>query len=153
MSYRPYNVLVQQAVDAASASGTAVSYTLTNGSGGPVSALTPVSLNASGTFKIIDVSVELDALRAVGITSESILNATDGSVFGFGRMTNVTTLFALGDVLYVSKIGTLTTTLPSIGVDGFLAGDFVIKIGKIAKNQQNPSNKDLIVQVELIGQL
>jgi len=154
MSYRPYNILISQAVEAsAAASSSALSYPLTNGSGGPISALTPVTLNSDGDFKSIDVSVELDALRTVGVTSESVLNATEGPVVGFGRMANVITSFVHGDVLYVSKTGTLTTTLPDIGVGGFEAGDFVIKIGKISKNQTNPVNKDLIVQVELVGQL
>lgn len=154
MSYRPYNTIITQAVEAsAAANSAALSYPLINGSGAPIDVLTPVALNASGEFKLINVAVELDALRAIGITSESVLNATEGLVVGFGRITDVTTSFVFGDVLYVSKTGTLTTTLPSIGVGGFIAGDFVIKIGKISKNQTNPVNKDLIVQVELIGQL
>jgi hypothetical protein len=153
MTFRPYDVLILQAAEAASARSTAIVYPLTNGSGAPVDALIPVTLNDDGNFKILDVSVESDALNAIGITAESILNNTEGPVVGFGRMVDITTPFAFKDVIYVSKSGNLTNVQPDIDVGGFVSGDFVIKIGKIAKNQTNPSNKDLIVQVELIGQL
>lgn len=153
MTYRPYSVLIAQTADAASGASTAITYPLINGSGAPIAALIPVTLNNDGDFKTINVSVEADALKVVGITAESVLNNTEGPVVGFGRITDVTTPFVFGDVLYVSKTGNLTTTLPDIGVGGFASGDFVIKIGKIAKNQTNPTNKDLIVQIELIGQL
>lgn len=148
MSYRPYNLIIA----AASASSTGVSYSLINASGSPMAAYLPVTLDSSGDIKPIDVSVESDALRIIGITIQSILNATAGSVMNLGRIENVTG-FNLGDVLYVSKTGGLTTTLPEIGVGGFVASDFVIKIAKISKNQTNPSNKDMIVQIQLIGQL
>ena len=148
MSYRPYNIIISQA----QAGSTAVTFTLTNASGAPVADFVPVSLNASGDFKTIDVSVEADALKFIGVTGEPILNASPGPVVNFGKIENITG-FNFGDVLYVSKIGTLTTTVPDIGVGGFLSGDFVIRVGKVSKNQTNPSLKDLIVQFELVGQL
>ena len=57
------------------------------------------------------------------------------------------------DVLYVSKTGGVTNVKPSIGVDGFTAGDVIIRLGVVSKNRDNPSNKDLIVNVAIIGVL
>lgn len=147
MSYRPYNAII-----AAASNSTATVYPLTNGSGSPIPGLTPVTLNAAGDLDTIDVSNEADALRTVGVTNASILNASSGDVTALGKISNVVG-FALDDIIYVSKTGTLTATVPDIGVGDFVSGDFVIQIGKIAKNQTNPSNMDLLVQIQVIGQL
>ena len=47
----------------------------------------------------------------------------------------------------------LTTSIPEIGVAGFLSGDFVVKVGRITKNSDVPANKDFKVEVHIIGQL
>jgi hypothetical protein len=149
MTYRPYSAIISEA----SAGGNAVKYTLTNNFGFPISALTPVSVESTGQFRPCLPSNETQSLNIVGVTEESVLNAEEGSVIGMGRILNVSLPFALGDFVWVSKTATLTNVTPEIGVGGFDVGDFVIRIGKIVKNQDNPLQKDLIVNISLIGQL
>jgi hypothetical protein len=55
--------------------------------------------------------------------------------------------------MYIDKTGNLTDIKPSIGVNSFIAGDFVISVGVIAKNATNPANKDLVISIDVIGQL
>jgi hypothetical protein len=153
MTFRPYNVIIQQAVDASSSSSTGLTYTLENQHGSPVAAFLPVCSANAGGFKRIDVSNETDSLSVIGVTRESILNATEGPVVGFGRLTDITTAFALNSTIWVSKTGELTDTAPDVGVGGFESLDYVIKIGKIVKNQEDSLKKDLIINIKLVGQL
>ena len=105
-------------------------------------------------MKGIDVSSEADCLNATGVLQNTTLNNTVGNVTRFGKIENVNALgFNFRDTVWVSKTGTLTNIPPSIGVNGFQVGDFVIRVGQISKNQTNPTNKDLLVFVSLIGQL
>jgi hypothetical protein len=150
MTYRPYNVLISQA----QASGvSSIEYTLENTSGNPISSLVPVTTSSSGGFKAIDVTNETDALNIVGVTKENILNASNGQIVATGRILNVSLPFPLNSTVWVAKDGTLIDEVPEIDVNGFEELDFVIRVGKIVKNQTNPLEKDLIVKMELIGQL
>jgi hypothetical protein len=56
-------------------------------------------------------------------------------------------------MVYISKLGTLTNIKPSLGINGFGEGDFIIKIGMIAQNADNVLNKDLLVGIQVMGQL
>lgn len=150
MTYRPYNVIIAQAASAGSSN---VEYQLENTEGSPISDLTPVCTSATGGFKLVDVSSETDALNIVGITKEPILNATVGAVVGFGRMLDVSLPFPLNSSLWVAKDGTITDLVPNTDENGFVAGDFVIRVGKIVKNQTDPLKKDIIINMQLIGQL
>jgi len=150
MTYRPYNIIIQEA----QATAGAVRYTLTNSSGSPIPSLRPVSSSASGEIKPCLPNNETDSLSIIGVTEESILNATEGSVMALGRILNVSSLgFSLNDNIYVNKIGQLSNIIPDIDVDSFVETDFVIYIGKIIKNQSNPLEQDLLVNPKLLGQL
>ena len=150
MTYRPYNIIIQQA----QTSGTsAVSYTLENITGQPIPALVPVSTSSTGGMKRINVSNETDALSAIGVTLSSTLNAADGTVIGLGRIPDIGNVFPLNSTIWVSKTGDLTDVVPETDVDGFQAFDFVIRVGKVVKNQTDPTKRDLLVKIQLIGQL
>lgn len=132
---------------------TSVADTLTNTSGILISKFTPVKINTVDSgISSIDVSSE-EALSVVGIASEHILDAASGAIASSGRIKEIVTSATFGDIMYISKIGDLTSIKPSEGVNGFLAGDFVIRVGIIVKNEDNPSNKDLLVSIDVKGQL
>lgn len=150
MTYRPYNIIIQQAQTSGTSS---VSYTLENITGQPIPALVPVSTSSTGGMKRINVSNETDALSAIGVTLTPALNATDGTVVGLGRIPDVGNIFPLNSTIWVSKTGDLTDVVPETDVAGFEALDFVIKVGKIVKNQTDPTKRDLLVKIQLIGQL
>ena len=124
---------------------------LENNTGSTIATFIPVRANLSGDMDLIDVAVESSALAVVGITKVSIPNATAGSMVTSGRLENISGGFAFGEVIYVSKTGGLTSTKPADGVGGFVVGDMVIKLGVTTKNQTVPTNKDLIIQVQIMG--
>jgi len=126
---------------------------LLNNTGATINSLNLVYVNVSGNIAVVDASDETKALNIIGISKVSILNGDTGTVVHSGRIEGITTLTGFGDTVYVSKTGELTNIKPSIGVNSFTIGDFVIKIGVIAKNELNPAEKDLIVNIEIEGQL
>lgn len=127
--------------------------TLVNGTAGVLASLTPVTINFLGTMQNLDVSTEDSALRVVGLTGQSINPGATGVVVTSGRMLDVPLPFNIGDYVYVSKSGGLQSTLPSPDVDGFVSGDYIIRVGVMAKNDSNPSKKDMFVNISIIGQL
>jgi hypothetical protein len=129
-----------------------VNSNLENNTGATLLKLTPVIVNSSGEAEQINVSLE-SALSIAGICKENILDGEIGEVALGGRIENVITSANLGDTMYVDKTGFLDNTKPSDGVGGFVAGDFVIRVGIIVKNENNPLVKDLLVSVMLEGQL
>lgn len=143
MTYRPYNTL--------KATGVEMSYT--NNSGTTIDKLIPVKTRTAGGIALIDVSVEADAFAAFGVTAALSDNGNPVVIVTNGRIENITTTYAAGDTVYVSKLGYLTNVKPSKGAEGFLAGDFVIRVGLIVRNEANPSNKDLLLDISLVGQL
>ena len=143
MTYRPYNQLT----------ATGISDDRSNNTGVLIGKGTPVRINTSGELDFIDVSVEAESLAVAGVTTNDISNGAKGSMTNTGKVEDITTTASLGDTLYVSKTGGLTNTKPSIGVGGFLSGDFVIGVGVVAKNESNPLLKDLVLNIAVIGQL
>lgn len=143
MSFRPYNQLA----------ATSIADKRTNNTGTSIPAGTPVRINASGELDFVDVSVEAQALSIVGVASQSIPNNGNGNFSNSGKIENINSLADFGDIIYVSKSGTLTNSKPSVGVSGFQSGDFIISVGVIAKNEENPSLKDLVINVNIVGQL
>lgn len=143
MTFRPYSQLT--------ASG--LSDSRTNNTGVTMAKGTPARINSSGELDFIDVSVESQALAGVGVVAQSILNNSQGTFLSSGKVEDITTLASFGDLVYVSKTGGLTNSKPSIGVDSFISGDFVIQVGVIAKNEANPLLKDLIINIAIVGQL
>jgi hypothetical protein len=146
MTYRPYEAIIS-GIDSS-----AVRTSLLNSTGLTILKATPVRLNATGDLDLIDVSVDGDVLGAMGISSEMILTGTVGNVITGGKVEDVTG-FDFGDYIYISKTGSLTHILPSEGVGGFVDGDWVIRVGVVGKNQDDPLLKDLFVNIQIIGQI
>jgi len=149
MTYRPYAAIIAEA----QASGTSLEVDLENQSGSSIALLQPVASDGGGRIKAIDVSSEADTFKALGLATEAIPNGDHGDVITHGRLLNVTTIYTFGDYLYVSKTGGLTNILPSAGVNGFVEGDFIVRVGLIVRNRANPAQKDIIVQIERGGQV
>lgn len=143
MTYRPFNTIQSSGVQDSRP----------NNTGGTIAKATPVTINASGELDGVDVSIESSALSVVGVAEGNILNGSSGNFVSSGKLTNITTSASLGDVLYIDQSGGLTNVKPSIGVGGFSSGDFVISVGVVAKNIDNASLKDLILNIQVIGQL
>lgn len=149
MSYKPYSAIVAAAVS----SITGIKFEIYNNSGFGIVALQPVTADGNGRAKAIDVSVEDDALKVLGVASDAIADGAYGYVHTNGKIENVITSFAFGDYIYVSKTGGLTNILPSEGVDGFVAGDFIVRVGIITRNRVTPSQKDLVINLMIVGQV
>lgn len=131
----------------------AIDIELRNGSSSGLSSLQPVSVDAAGKAVAVDVSNEALCKAFTGITFQgSALNQPVDVVTG-GLLENIGTSAAFGSLLYVNKSGGLTNVPPDIGVGGFVAGDWVILVGKIAQNLATPAQKDLIVTPTVIAQL
>jgi hypothetical protein len=146
MTYRPY-AAISSLVD----SSRVRSYLLNN-SGLTIQKHAPVRLSTSGDLSVIDVSLDAHALGVVGIASDVINNGDYGYAITHGKVEDVSS-FNFGDFIYVSKTGGLTNILPSEGVGGFTSGDWVIKVGVIGKNKDNPLLMDLFINFQIIGQL
>ena len=138
---------------ASAPSSNSVQTSESNATGGTLNKLTPVRINSSGNMATIDISVEAEALAIAGILDENVLDSDSGSIVNSGRILDIATSAILGDILYVSKTGGITNVKPAIGIGGFVADDFVIRLGVVAKNQDNVLNKDLLVNISIVGQL
>ena len=143
MTYRPYSQIKTSAIQ--------LNYE--NSSGTTIFKGTPVCQKSTGVIDFINVSSESDVFGFIGVVSFNIANAASGPVVTSGRIENVSVSGSFGDPLYVSKTGGLTTTKPEVGVEGFLALDFVLRVGIITKNETNPVLKDIVLDVQLVGQL
>lgn len=124
-----------------------------NNTGLPVFKGTPVGIDSSGNVQLIDLSVENSALAIVGIIKEDTPNGEKATIIGNGKIHNISTSVNVGSAVYISKAGDLTDQKPSIGVGGFTEGDFVIFAGMILINEQDPANKDIYVNIGIMGQL
>ena len=143
MTFRPYNLLSASSVSDARTNNTGIAFT--KGS--------PVRINASGTLDFVDVSIEGEVINVAGVAREVIPDGTSGQIVTSGKIADISTAASLGDLMYISKTGLLTNIQPSIGVGGFVAGDFVVQVGVVSKNEDNGSLKDLIVSLDIVGQL
>lgn len=143
MTYRPYDQFT----------AVGISDQRLNDSGMTMPKGTAVRFNTAGDMDFINVSIEAHAFSCSGVTSNAISYLYSGTVITTGRVTNFTTTASFGDMMYIDKTGALTNIKPSIGVNSFLAGDFIVSVGVIAKNIDNPTNKDLIVIIDVVGQL
>jgi hypothetical protein len=127
---------------------------MVNDSGLDISSLRPVSISAStGNLYPTQIDSESLAMSTVGITVDGILSGATGEIATHGRLMGITTSFNYGDILYVDTNGMLTNIKPAVGVNGFLAGDWVVKIGTVCRNTGSVLVKDLLVNVQIVGQL
>jgi hypothetical protein len=149
MTYRPFAAIIAEA----QAANSNLITQMENQSGSLIPALTPVAIDNNGYITTIDVSDDDTIFSIAGVTKVSIANNASGDVSLAGRIENVSVSFAHGDYVYVSKTGGLTNQHPAIGVNGFVAGDAVIRVGVIVRNANTPSNKDLLVKMQLVGKL
>lgn len=143
MSFRPYTAI----------KSTGIEYSFYNASGYPISKGTPIKIRTDGNIDFINISVEHDIQSFGGVTSSDSVNAQKSGVVTTGRIENVITAFQFGDAVYIGKNGYLTNIGPSVGENGFVVGDFVFRVGTIAKNEANPLLQDLILESVLVGQL
>jgi hypothetical protein len=145
MSYNPANVGTPPLARAASNPEP-------NNSGGTLAKATPVRITSTG-INTIDVSSEAEANAIAGIVRADISDLGTGEVVNNGKIEDITTSAAIGDVLYVDKSGGLTNIKPSVGVNSFVALDWVVRVGVVCKNASNPLLKDLLINLQIIGQL
>jgi len=124
----------------------------TNNSGSSIAKCIPVKIISTG-MNIINPSLESDIDAFAGLTGSLTLNTQTSEVITSGIITDTGLAFSPGDAVYVSKSGGVTNVKPSIGVSGFIAGDFVIRLGIITQNDANPLLRDLIINTQVIGQL
>lgn len=143
---------VKQAIDASAVGGSPYKY-YTNDSGQSLNGFTPVKQTAAGNIEPVNASVEADVINLFGVLLQATANNDLGPVGLLGLIPEVITAFSVGDILYLSKTAALTTTVPDIGVIGFAAGDFVVKIGRITKNTSDITKKDFLIEIEIMGQL
>lgn len=136
-----------------SASSELVKSMFLNQSGSLIPAFCPVSIDALGGIKQTNPSIQNDAEKVIGVTMSAISNNSSGYIALAGRLIDVLGIISLGDKVWVAKDGTLTNITPEIGINGFIAGDYVVKIGAVASNNETPTDKDLVLTVQLIGQL
>lgn len=123
-----------------------------NATGSMIPKATPVRVTSTG-LAMIDVSLEADIDALAGVLNADAANNTPGNIISSGNIESVSTGFAVGATVYISKVGLLTDVKPSMGVGGFGSGDFIVKIGVIAKNNSNPLVKDLVLGIQVMGQL
>jgi hypothetical protein len=126
---------------------------INNTSGSTILRTVPVRIDGDGNLNTIDVSLEDQALAIAGVMLEDVDDTNKGRLASSGRIVNIITTANNGNILYVSKTGGLTNIKPDIGVGGFVDGDFVIRIGVLFKNSDNPTQQDLLLNIEVIGQL
>lgn len=125
-----------------------------NDTGSQINKATPIAINpVDGGIELVDVSSEDSARSSFAVVRETTADEQPLEYISSGRIENVSLAFDYGDTVYVSKIGGLTNIPPSVGVGGFQSLDFIIRVGLIAKNLSNPAQKDLVVDMELEGQL
>jgi len=149
MTYRPYSAIISEAQSGA---GSSSKTQIENQSGSAIPVLYPVSVDSNGYGRATDTSIEIDSMNCAGVTSQNIADSSIGDIYTSGKIENVSG-FSFGDTIYVAKSGGLTNIKPDIGTGGFAAGDYVIRIGVIARSAINPSNKDLLLSIRLVGQL
>jgi len=124
-----------------------------NATGSTLSKAKPVALDANGELVDVNISSIDVALATIGLTSDSFANAIMGYVTTHGRLENVTITAIVGDILYVKPSGGVIGTselvggAPSAGNNGFASGDLIIRCGVVAKNIDNPAQKDIMVDI------
>lgn len=123
-----------------------------NASGSSIGKGVPVRLTASG-MALVDPSVESQVDGIAGITRTSVATGTSGDIVSAGLLEDISTSIAVGFPAYLGSDGLLTGSKPSIGTAGFDVGDFIVRLGIVSENTSNPSLKDLLVNIQIVGML
>lgn len=127
-----------------------------NGTGSTTLIGTPVSQGLGANFVLLDVTNEATVEAFLGLSAAAIPASTTGQVASDGRVQNIDSSFGLtiGDPVYAGLTpGSLTTTKPDLTAPGWSAGMFVLFIGVVVQNQFNPSNQDIQIFKQIVGQL
>lgn len=111
------------------------------------------SVNGAGLLVPLNVSSDASWKAFVGYANIYIPTSTLGPVITNGRLQNFTTSYTAGTSLYIDKTGNPTNIIPSIGVNGFVAGDMVIFMGVIVANEANNAEFDISLFTQFIGVL
>ena len=111
------------------------------------------SVNSSGLLVPLDVSTQSSWQAFVGYAGARIATSTAGPVVSNGRIQNITTAIPVGTPVYIGKDSNPTSTIPSIGVNGFVSGDMVIFMGVLVQNEINNTEIDIALFTQLIGTL
>jgi len=149
MSYEPINLqggVLQTTVET-------VGDTLNNNTGSTLLKTTVVKADSDNNMSAIDVTSRDEVYAIQGVLPEDVSDGTSGRVISKGRVEDITSTAAIGSVVYLSKTSDLTTDVPEIGVGSFLEGDFIVRIGFISRNKNNVTLKDLVINMEVIGEL
>jgi hypothetical protein len=127
----------------------------TNGSGSAMPQGSPISkTGVSNQISLTDPTNETSVRSMVGVAQYRIAASTLGPGLTYGRLEVLTGYsFSIGDAIYVGIGGILQNVKPDYGVTGFAAGDWVVFVGVICQNELNPSDQDLMVMPQIIGQL
>jgi hypothetical protein len=128
---------------------------LRNGTALTISKYSPVAINGSGDIQKSDATNEALSFSSIGILKADCSASAVGDIVTSGRIIDVDMpTFSFGDAIYIgSTPGTLTNIKPTDGIDGFIAGNYVVRIGMILKNETDPLKKDLFVSLMMCGQL
>jgi hypothetical protein len=150
-----YNPLAQGAVFQGSSRQTQTLYQ--NGTVNPMPIGTLVSQGSGANVLLLDVTNEASVENFVGIVAQTTPSSASGLVVSDGRIENIPLSlgFSVGTPLWadVNSPGGLTLTKPDLTQPGWSVGDFVIFIGVVVQNQFNPSNQDIQLLRQIIGQL
>lgn len=149
-----FNPTWQGSVGAGSSRQTQTLYQ--NGTGSTVAIATPVSQGLGANFVLTDVTNESTVEAFLGLAGASIPNSASGLVNSDGRLENIPIGlgFAVGDPIWIGLTpGSLTNVKPDLSVSGWVVGMFVIFIGVVVQNQFNPSNQDIQIFKQIVGQL
>jgi hypothetical protein len=148
-----FNPLSQGAVFLGSSRQTQTIYQ--NGTGLTQAAATVVSQGTGQNFVLTDVTNESTVETFVGLTSTSSISGASILINSDGRVENIPSSlgFSIGDALWVGLTpGSLTNVKPDLATPGWFAGYFVIFIGVVVQNQFNPSNQDIQIFKQIVGQ-
>jgi hypothetical protein len=90
----------------------------------------------------------------VGLAQARIPASSSGPVISGGRLEILTGYsFSIGNSIWMGLNGVPQSTRPDYGVTGFTSGDWVVFLGVVVQDEANPSDQDLQVIPQLIGQL
>lgn len=110
-----------------------------------------VSVNNSGLVTPLNVASQSSVNNLVGYANVRIPASTNGQIISSGRLLNYTTGLTIGTPLYVGTDGNPTNIVPSVGVNGFLSGYYVIFLGVLVANET--SGIDIALFTQVIGTL
>ena len=131
-------------------SGEYIAINLENSDGVALAKGTPLYVKPDGTVGKALPETTGNEAHVIGIYAENTLDSSEGLTVLSGRIEDVLVLGNMGDYVFLSKTGTLTTTPPDTS-GSFVSGDAVVRLGKLVQNENDELAKDLIVEIDLIG--